>query len=627
MADREDRLAPATRNYVIFGLVFVIAVGLAIFDWLDPRERRGEADSALRLLVVSSDFAGPSQALADLDGFNVAQVSPDEAITAGLELLDEDDEPLYRAAIAYADQLGYGFVALHLREPVAIAWGLDESPPDSARFAVFSVGDVAVEGPRMHAVGVPDGLHLDPRLAELDSVRLGLFEHPDFTRLWDIDPNASELQALRVFDSRKIDQRRETLQRDHEDWTALTQAWPTHETAPGSLAGPWERVQAAPIPGGLLLEVRAVRIHVDVYRRVRLELDEEATLEFLPNDALFDADPAQRQVGRQRCAGLPETVSTPVAVAPDGSALVIGGASGTVELFAFEQRAADPQCRARSLGTLSIGARAIGRPHAKGAMAWTYDGDWLHWWDALGEHLERIDAADSYSGPWWVDGDLLALIGESGIWDAESFAIESYEPSLFLVATTDDKTVRAALTARELFPSATPEHPSEPSSEPPVLLDLRPVGPHELLLTTDRCPDATDDARRCLHRVRAATPLSVTLAEHEASARPLAELLTIETLGVIDRHVELAVASEGSRVAWIASDERNVMIADLRGPQRMSPRRLDLEPTPDASLRISNDGRVVLSEIQIELVLRDKVVGSVQVPRAFELDPLPPEGS
>src|SRR5690606_23568230 len=63
MAQRDERLAPATRNYVIFGLVFVGAIGLAIRDWTDPRERRGESDSPLRLLLVSTDADGPASTL------------------------------------------------------------------------------------------------------------------------------------------------------------------------------------------------------------------------------------------------------------------------------------------------------------------------------------------------------------------------------------------------------------------------------------------------------------------------------------------------------------------------------------------------------------------------------------
>lgn len=625
MADREERLAGATRNYVIFGLLFVVAVGLALFDWFDPRERRGESDSALRLLMITTDLAGPAANLVDLDGFNVAQVGPEEAITVGRELLDEP-EPAYRAAIAYADQLGFGLVVLDLAEQPAIDWELAERPPDSARFVVFSVGDVADDGPRMHAVGLPEGLAFDPKLAALDSVRLGIFEHPDFTRLWTIEPNAAELQARRVFDSRKLNERRATMRRDHADWRTLADSWPGPERMPGSLAGAWERVQAAPVPGGLLLEIRSVRIHVDAYRHARLELATEATLEFLPAPALRDDAPDHQQ--RRPCVGLPERVSTPVAVAPGGSALVIGGSSGQSELFVFEQRAddPDPQCRARSVGVLAIGERAVGRPSASGAMAWSYDDDWLHWWDALGEHRVRIEGADAYSGPWWVDGDLLALIGERTTTpaadDDDEFTFE-YEPALVLLATAaspdhdhDETRIRVSLGASELFPSTT-----EPP-ELPALLDLRPAGARELLLTTERCPDTgPDDERPCLHRVHAAAPLSATVRELATETRPRSELLAIETLGPIDPHVELAVAADGSRVAWIDRETRSLQVADLRGPKRMIPRRLDRESTPNSSLRISSDGSIVLSEVEVEFVVRENVIGSVRIPSAFLLEP------
>jgi hypothetical protein len=38
-------------------------------------------------------------------------------------------------------------------------------------------------------------------------------------------------------------------------------------------------------------------------------------------------------------------------------------------------------------------------------------------------------------------------------------------------------------------------------------------------------------------------------------------------------------------------------------------------------VRISADGRTILSEVAIEFVLRELVIGSVRVPRAFLLEP------
>jgi hypothetical protein len=609
MAGREERLTPATRNYVIFGLLFVGALALALRDWLDPRERRGAPDSALRLLIVSSDEDGPGQTLQDLDGFNVSRVEPDTARSSGRELLDED-APDYRAVIAYADELGFGFVALDLVHMTG-SWQLDEPVPASARFAVFSVGDVAVEGPRMHAVGLPEDIVFDPFLAKLDSIRLGLFEHPDLTRLWTIEPNVIEGQAHQVFDSRNLDERAAMLKRDHADWSEFVGAW---ERVPGSLAGPWERVQAAPIPGGLLLEIRPVRVHVDRYRKLRLEVGVEAELAFLPRAGLREPSPDARQT----CSGLPERVTGRVAVAPDESAVAIDTHAGT-EVFVFEP---GPQCQARSLGVFELDGRPIGRPSGNGALAWNYADDWLHWWDALGEHRVRIEGIDGYSGPWWVDSELLALIGERPIpaptEPDEGFTVSGYEPVLVLLATTptvehepDEARVRMLLGARELFPTLAPE------SIPPELLDLRPAGSHELLFTTDRCMDATDDddERPCLHRIRATAPLAVVAREPESEA------LVIETLGSLDAPRELAVAAGSERIAWIDRATQSLWIADLGGPDRMVPRRLDLEPKPDSSLRISADGRTVLSEIEVEFVLGERVIGSVLVPRAFVLDP------
>lgn len=641
MAQREERLAPATRNYVIFGLAFIIAVGLAIRDWTDPRERRGESDSPLRLLLISDRAEGPAAVLVDVDGFSVASISPSEAIAEGHELLDEPGAADYRAAVTYADELGFGFVALDLLdadERTPINWGLSEGapgidalPPASARFAVFSVGDVAVEAPRMRSVGMPDGPIFDPRLVALDSLRLALYDHPDLTRLWTDELSATEAQAQHVLDSRQLDERRTMLLGDHARWRELDEIWPDPERVPGSVAGEWERVQAAPIPGGLLLEVRPVRLRVDVNRRSRLELAEQATLEFLPSAALRDPQPDDG-AARRACAGLPERLGdqASIAVAPDGAAVVIHEGPGEpTELFVFEQRADQPECRARSIGVFELGERAVGRPSATGAMAWNYDDDWLHWWDALGEHQLRVPGIDLYSGPWWTDGDLLAMIGERTrpavdveVVDelAEGFPVFGYESVLILLATKPDQDPRATIEIGlgELFSGG---GEAVPASTLPALLDLRPAGPTELLFTTERCLDQPRDDQPCLHRLRAAAPLGATVRELAAGSRTLADTITVETLGPLPAHVELAVAADGSRVAWIDLHTRALMIADLRGPNRMVARRLDSDPDPEMSLRISADGRLVLAEIAVELELGRRQPESVPMPRVFLLDP------
>jgi hypothetical protein len=615
MAGRDERLTPATRNYVMFGLLFVIALGLAIRDWVDPRERRGAPDSPLRLLIVSTDEHGPFKTLRDLDGFNVTQIEPGPAISIGRSLLDED-VPAHRAAIAYADEQGFGFVALDLFNNAG-HWEIDDIVPATARYAVFSVGDVAVEGPRMRAIGLPEHIEFDPLLAKLDSLRLALFEHPDLLRLWTIEPNVTEGQAHQVFDSRNFAERAEMMKRSHADWSEFLGSWPKPERIPGSLAGPWERVQAAPIPGGLLLEIRPVQIHADLNRKLRLEHGAQATLAFLPQAGVGDQNPADREP----CSGLPEQPEGAVAVAPDGSAVALDGSSGP-RVFVFEP---GTQCRVREFGVHDFGDHWLGRPSANGAIAWNYEDDWLHWWDAFGEHRVRVEGSDADSGPWWVDDDLLALLGERAFElpepDEESFSGFGYEPVIVLLATTpddDDERARVELGIRELFPN------TEPDAEPPAFRHVRPAGPRELLFTTEPYLGADDnDEWPRLHRLRAAAPLSATVRELASGAKTSADVLTVETLGSLVPHYELAAAADGSRIAWIDRATQSLWVADLRGPNRMNPRRLDLEPTPDSSVRISADGRTIVSEVEIEFVLHEKVVDSVLIPRAFVLEPAP----
>src|SRR5690606_15528183 len=225
----------------------------------------------------------------------------------------------------------------------------------------------------------------------------------------------------------------------------------------------------------------------------------------------------------------------------------------------------------------------------------------------LGEHRERVTSVDLYSGPWWVGGSLLAMIGERrvpGTIELEDGVEFGYQPALVLLDTAaarpDDPRARVELGVRELFAGVE----LDPAAELPGLLDLRPAGEHDLLITTERClePDPErplDDDRPCLHRVHAETPLAAVVGELVAGSRTLADALIVETLGSIDPHIELAVAADGSRVAWIDRPGYHLWVADLRGPNQMVPRRLDADPNPEMHLRISADGRVVLSEMMV----------------------------
>ncbi|KIG18895.1 hypothetical protein DB30_07231 [Enhygromyxa salina] len=632
----DERLTPATRNYVIFGLLLVVALALAARDRFGPHRGRGESDSALRLMLVDASVA-TAAALEEVDGFSVTRIGRANAIALGRDLLDEDT-PAYLAAITYADQQGYGFIALPLGDldPGDEAWaldlddpGIDALPPAGVHFAVFSVGDLAPQGPRMRFAEIAE-LDYEGSGAQIESLRLALYEHPDLQALWQTEGHGAQLQARQVLTNRGLLERRRAYMEDQLRWRELPQLWPAPGVVPGSLAGAWEQVRAAPIRGGVLVEARAARPRVGESRRASLVLADSVSLWFVPFAALTDDQPDPSRT-RSRCVGLPGSLSadsSEISVAPDGASLVLRETpSSPTQLFVFDEQAAlEGHCLAQARATLPARERAIGRPNTARRMAWHDGDDWLHWFEPGSQPRERVDQIAAFSGPWWVDDTLLAMVAARPIGGPEQGLEQGFEQIVTLL-NTDPRTQgdeghfpRLELGANELFPAL------DPDSGAAALLDLRPAGAHELLLLTERCEsEASARDQPCLHRLRSSAPL-VELANGSAGrAQSGQPAFSVETLGPIGPYVAMAIAADGSRAVWIAAEadgETRLLSADLHGAP-LEPRRIDDDPLNDATPRISADGRIVLSEVSVPL----DELGSVSIARAFVVPSTAPPAS
>jgi hypothetical protein len=642
MSGPEDRLSPATRNIVVFGGLLVVALVLAAREQFGGHSGRGESDSPLRLMIVGGSPEAAIE-LDEVDGFAVLHASFGEVLTGGRDRLDEDARA-YAAAIAHADQLGYGFIALSLADADGTPYdwdfdaedaGISSLPDTTAKYVVFSVGDLAPEGPRMHWGTIP-AVEYQPPLDEIESLRLSLYEHPDLQSLWQRELPQVQLQGRQVLERRDLHARHETLLRNLARWQELSEMWPAPGVIPGSLAGPWEQVRAAPIRGGVLLEARPASVQISKHRRASLSLG-DASLWFVPIAALLDDHPDE-SLARSRCAGLPETITGDITIAPDGTALILREHPyAQAQVYVFDEDAArEGSCVATLTATPTLGRHDLGRPNAAGVVAWSYD-DELRWFDTAGDYRSHVQGVHAYSGPWWIDDALLVMLAERPLpievladadaGDPELDATLGVEPVVVLFDTASspsvalidevqgDARVWVELDAATLFGDQL-----DPNAAP--LVDLRPAGRDQLLLLTERCVDETEELLRpCLHRLRSSVPLRELSRPSEPAAvgepEP-APRFVVETLGPLGPYLSLAISAEGGRAVWTTANgdlEPQLWSADLRGSERMQPRRVDDDQLGDANPRVGADGRIVISDVSLAL----DELGSISVARAFVL--------
>ncbi len=419
------------------------------------------------------------------------------------------------------------------------------------------------------------------------------------------------------------------LELEHRAWNQLERRWPGPLS--GSLGGAWERVQAAPVLGGVLIERRPVVIAIERQREPSLRVEPIGELSFVPRDALESGgDPI---AARRPCEGLPTTFAGELSVAPDGRSLVLReqASDETVLIYRFVEVPAGT-CKVEPVGKIELGDWALGKSNAAGRMTWSYDDDMLWWWDRHGRHGLHLYGISRSSGPWWLDDEVLAVLGERSLGEAEDYRLEPIVTLLRTGVVEPDDSQRApriVLDLHSVFPGLLPDDPAA------NLLDLRPAGRDGLILLTEQCPAGRVELvepRPCVHRARLSTSLgpsgpSGPLLERLGSV-PLdaaivlepAELVTI-TLGAIGPYDALAISGDGRRAAWTGVDPREpeanarLYTAELGDQEIGEVQRLDADPIRELTPRISADGRVIVVESPVVI----ETLGSIPSARAFVL--------
>jgi hypothetical protein len=443
-------LPRVTRSYVVFGLLFLASMALAIREYVLSSPNRGQPDEWMRVLLVS-DYEQPSEIRwstgLDIDTWNV-----DDTVAFGRELLDSPDASPIAAVIASADEYGFGFLLLDLREDWDLST-LGVEAPRGSRYAAIGIGDVAREGTRVSFGApmtgpfeyLPESNPIKYASEGIDEVaiRLALFEHPDLRALFteNMDGPLPERSRWRIERYGSHEQRRGVLQAQQRRLAEVDELWPS-EPMPGNLAARWEHVRAVPVLGGVIIESFPIWLDVvDTVHSAQLHSAELGELAFVPNEALMvglDSIDARRPcVGlRERASGAAErghpsreveARESNLGVSPDGRLLVVhrGTASGYMDVYRIVSASPDA-CELEWLRSAVPDTRGRLEPSNSGELS------------------------SAYSGLWWLGDSLLVALGESEVEAAVMLSRTDGEPRStlgWLFTRTDRSRLRP--TARE----------------------------------------------------------------------------------------------------------------------------------------------------------------------------------
>ena len=352
-----SELPSATRNYVVLGILLVAALAMAWREYSAVPDGRRWVEWDNALVVVGGDGGLTSERLG---GFYFSKRHRSSVLREGREWLDDPNASDLSAATAFAEHNGHGFLLLDLRDD----WDLPMfvEPPPGSLVAAIRIDDVSPRGPQI-SFGAPltgpfQYIDIDRPHRDMPSeiaMQLALFEHPDARA-------ASE-------DVSELEPRLAALQAQQRFVAEIDALWPS-ESLPGNLADRWERVRAAPVLGGVVVERLPIWLEVYTERGVpmaELASTEIGELAFVPNEALVAG--ANLVAARRPCTGLRERpmhakrlVSTASAYHPMAACSCLTPARSTTASTSIAWSSTRPMS-ASSSGSPTASPHPISYPH------------------------------------------------------------------------------------------------------------------------------------------------------------------------------------------------------------------------------------------------------------------------
>jgi hypothetical protein len=617
-----SELPRATRSYVVLGLLFVVALALAYREHVRSSVDLVKRNDWTRVLRV---IGGERPRVGGCPGFRVDTQQLDGVTVAGRELLGDPEASPLAAAIAYADERGYGFLLLDLRDDWDLSSFASAAPPGSM-YAAIGIGDVAREGSPIN-FGAPVTGPFEYFHPEMDdiAIQLALLTHPNLTvphTEWFGGTVVARSNWAILSREDNYQHERSIVQINQRQLAGVDELWPD-VPMPGNLAGRWEHVRAVPVLGGVVIEI--LPIWLDMSRSVRtanLRSAEVGELAFVPNEALVAG--ADLIAARRPCVGLRDRTPTKrvqgrlesdernLDVSPDGRTLALRrgpASSGLVDIYHVISDSDSPDACELEWTKTAVPPYGVPRPSNSGSLSRIYATDQVWWWHEGIPHRLAYAGVAPDSGSWWASDNLLAALGEVAIATPEDRNRSRAKEDAIMLLKTDiarfgdsNLAPRVRVAASTLFPKLERDDPAA------QVIDFRPVGSETLLVVTKACPAsyALGDARLqypCMHRVRFRSPLHERIGS-KPMPKPL-ELahhdLEVRTLGPIASYLSLDIAADGTRAIYVAIEATTLdpapsLFTVAIARSSLGPAERVADAHRESQLQLSADGRVVVVE-------------------------------
>lgn len=419
MSDPGDSLVGASKPSPLRAIAIAVAVVGALGAgawWL--LGGKGQPEDPARVLIVGTN--AELEPWLERRGFDPDYLSVGQAIGEG-QTYDRSLDDL-AAMLEYADQRGYGYLALDMAHGQTydfstIGYASDEPPPGTT-FAVVSVGKL---GETVSFGGVVPGVSHEPPSGEQLGLLFALFGQPKLAKARTQDASNDLMirfgSARTLEDLAEYEKGQEHMRRQIDAWTKLAER-ERGEPRPVELAQPYEPLRGWPLANGALLlaGAREAWRSADGRSSTLVTEDLDASLFVItPADLVstdpVSTDPVSTDSGtRIPCTALPDTLAFDggFAIAPAGDALLIPSDRWVADLWvlagdgcAFEQR---DQIRRLDQGELGV-------PRASGRTAATLGGR-LMWADAKMRAFRalRLPGITARNGELqWLDDDTIVM--------------------------------------------------------------------------------------------------------------------------------------------------------------------------------------------------------------------------